>query len=547
MESSSDLTGPLFGLLLGKGKGSRRKALSKVCESLVCSICQEYMYVPMMIQCGHNFCYGCLSIWFDSNHGEQLSCPHCRGIVNHKPCLNSALQQWLHVLIDVVKSEKEERNGKGALPGILQAKQQFEDQYRQDVKNDELFKCVFQSTATGLQDEDDEGILRCSNCHWELEDVEDGACPHCHARIRSGLRPDVSPPESDYSDYSDESQISEEGETWRVSASRPELFVEMALKYVKGVENLMKSTDNVRSLLTREQDPEFPFKWMKSTLDSGVNIYFPSYSLYMFLKLSPMNSYRERVLAIQREQEELEGSERDEFMNNRDEEALGFLRVPVNEYGKSGCKYESSARQAAETLIREHRSVPSDPWSFEFPFSAQRILENGDRILFPKFTFFIDSDMLLSQSHGDMILIAMSHMESSYYGKDRHIAERGFQGSTSQSEDDDSIQDFIASEDDEEDAGGRGMLDIVDLDAEERSPASVRSGSDEPDSDYFEHHEGDGRVSGDSLDDRFVETEPSLSEEDWQDESEDEEDGPRVHFPRKKKRAIVEASDDDSE
>lgn len=39
-----------------------------------------------------------------------------------------------------------------------------------------------------MADDSDDGITRCSNCHWELDpdEVEDGnVCPHCNARIRN--------------------------------------------------------------------------------------------------------------------------------------------------------------------------------------------------------------------------------------------------------------------------------------------------------------------------------------------------------------------------
>lgn len=106
MKRSGEMTGTLREFLTAKSPKIQWQVLSKVFESLTCSICHEYMYVPMMTQCGHNYCYDCLLAWFESNPEEELSCPQCRASVINTPALNSALKQWLHTVFEALQQEE---------------------------------------------------------------------------------------------------------------------------------------------------------------------------------------------------------------------------------------------------------------------------------------------------------------------------------------------------------------------------------------------------------------------------------------------------------
>ncbi|KAJ7416461.1 E3 ubiquitin-protein ligase TRIM58 [Willisornis vidua] len=56
-------------------------ALERLQEEAICPICLEYMTEPVSIDCGHNFCRGCIAthcqdkgLWADG----PFSCPQCR-------------------------------------------------------------------------------------------------------------------------------------------------------------------------------------------------------------------------------------------------------------------------------------------------------------------------------------------------------------------------------------------------------------------------------------------------------------------------------------
>ncbi|CAI4050971.1 ubiquitin-protein ligase PSH1 SKDI_15G1050 [Saccharomyces kudriavzevii IFO 1802] len=173
----------LHNRLLKQSDGTKDAILYKIIESLVCSICHDYMFVPMMTPCGHNYCYGCLNTWFASNTQKELACPQCRSDIVIIPALNTTLQQYLSFILDRLGSEDDEPFKK-----LLITKIKEEDDYKLDKEKDTLFEKVFKNSALAVADDSDDGITRCSNCHWELDpdEVEDGnVCPHCNARIRN--------------------------------------------------------------------------------------------------------------------------------------------------------------------------------------------------------------------------------------------------------------------------------------------------------------------------------------------------------------------------
>ena len=47
-------------------------------SSKTCSICMELMTNPILIECTHIFCGGCLIKWLKNNN----SCPYCRAAIN---------------------------------------------------------------------------------------------------------------------------------------------------------------------------------------------------------------------------------------------------------------------------------------------------------------------------------------------------------------------------------------------------------------------------------------------------------------------------------
>ncbi|EJS41784.1 psh1p [Saccharomyces arboricola H-6] len=173
----------LHNRLLNHDNDTKDAILYKIIESLVCSICHDYMFVPMMTPCGHNYCYGCLNTWFSSNTQKELACPQCRSDITTIPALNTTLQQYLSFIIEKLGGDDDEPFKK-----LLTTKLKEEQDYKLAKEKDTLFEKVFKNSALAVADDSDDGITRCSNCHWELDpdEVEDGnVCPHCTARLRN--------------------------------------------------------------------------------------------------------------------------------------------------------------------------------------------------------------------------------------------------------------------------------------------------------------------------------------------------------------------------
>ncbi|KAM9370742.1 E3 ubiquitin-protein ligase TRIM50 [Phaethornis superciliosus] len=91
-------------------------ALERLQEEAICPICLEYMSEPVSIDCGHNFCRGCIAkhcqdkgLWADG----PFSCPQCRA-----SCHRSGLRPNRQ-LANIVESIRQLglRGGAGAEPG----------------------------------------------------------------------------------------------------------------------------------------------------------------------------------------------------------------------------------------------------------------------------------------------------------------------------------------------------------------------------------------------------------------------------------------------
>ncbi|CUS21457.1 LAQU0S03e03048g1_1 [Lachancea quebecensis] len=145
------------------------------------------MYVPVMTSCGHNYCYECISNWLVSNNANELTCPQCRSPLKEQPALNVALQNLLNYVLDSYGIGSSQNDSTRA---------ESVSKYRDDSYLDRLFKNVFNNTAMAVVDDDD-GVARCSNCHWE---VEGDICPHCSARMRNRAVEEEEFPSDEYSE-----------------------------------------------------------------------------------------------------------------------------------------------------------------------------------------------------------------------------------------------------------------------------------------------------------------------------------------------------------
>ena len=172
-------------------KKKNKKIVENFLLSSQCHICHELINVPMMLVCGHNYCYMCLKNWFKTNETRKLGCPDCRKVVEVVPVFNLFLNNQLKFVLDLIIQDDESKNSKWNK--LLLERQEDETIYKNDMVKDTIFANVFKNSTLAVVDMDDDGIPRCGNCHWELDpddmddDEEGNICPHCHYSIRNDV------------------------------------------------------------------------------------------------------------------------------------------------------------------------------------------------------------------------------------------------------------------------------------------------------------------------------------------------------------------------
>lgn len=294
--------------LLKKDQSIKDTILVNVLQSLICSICHDPMFVPVMTQCGHNYCYDCLSSWFDSN-SRELSCPQCRASISDPPSLNSVLQQWLANIIELQRPNEVSEE----FQSLLSEKERCENSYRFDEKN-ELFGGIFKTSAIGVVDEDDDGILRCSNCHWELEDDVGDICPHCDSRIRSRM------PQSRRGEFEndEENESLDEEEEHGDDGSETDSYMAIEDEISQSLVSYKLRVAELVDATRRDRVHSHKNFLTQGTSEAGVPFYFPTYALYLSNDCSLSEEERSRRVELARNlEDELQDSV--EYQSNRQE------------------------------------------------------------------------------------------------------------------------------------------------------------------------------------------------------------------------------------
>ncbi|KAI5960438.1 PSH1 [Candida pseudojiufengensis] len=163
--------------------------LSKITNSIECSICSEVMIAPMTAECGHTFCYDCLHQWFKN----KINCPTCRHKIKYKPTLNLQLDEICKNMIEIIIDSK--------LDSSLQ-KRQIEGYatYESHSKDKSIFGELFHNYTFTMLDNSD-GVPRCGNCNWEAHGT---VCLHCGCRFRNSDDEDGDSSEDEDDDDDDE-------------------------------------------------------------------------------------------------------------------------------------------------------------------------------------------------------------------------------------------------------------------------------------------------------------------------------------------------------
>ena len=169
---------------------------------VTCKVCDRLLYEPYALACGHTYCYSCLSEWLVTSH--KKTCPDCRAAVTEQPTPNYIIREL--VLVFVSRSEllpdgetSEEHHKFAKEEGEIVAK----DRGDLDPSEGGLFKGRFgrarRPILLPIRDPGD-GVDRCPQCHWELEE---DFCNQCGIAVDGEDH-------GGWSDYDDESGFTDD-------------------------------------------------------------------------------------------------------------------------------------------------------------------------------------------------------------------------------------------------------------------------------------------------------------------------------------------------
>lgn len=151
--------------------------LNNLSIQLCCPICQDVPTQPYLLPtCGHTFCYSCIKHWFQCNP----SCPICRSIIGEtKPILNHSVKNIIVALIDDLSQTAKElhlKDYKSYKQKLESWEREKNEEFSVDKANDfPWLKKIASNWGRAVVDTED-GVPRCSACHWELVD---GHCENC--------------------------------------------------------------------------------------------------------------------------------------------------------------------------------------------------------------------------------------------------------------------------------------------------------------------------------------------------------------------------------
>ncbi|KAK6507060.1 E3 ubiquitin ligase [Arthrobotrys musiformis] len=169
--------------------------LAKLQKCATCVVCQDLLFEPYSLGCGHVFCYSCLRDWFR----QKKTCPECRARVKHQPAPAYLIRDMIDTFVQraILQSPHEEG---------LALQQQKEEALRmvEADKSDPkgLFGGMF-ARRTDLQPIYDpaDGVARCPDCNWE---IEGRTCASCGRRFHTADMPGADSDASDVSEFSEE-------------------------------------------------------------------------------------------------------------------------------------------------------------------------------------------------------------------------------------------------------------------------------------------------------------------------------------------------------
>ncbi|KAL3417863.1 ring finger domain protein [Phlyctema vagabunda] len=148
-------------------------------KSLVtCSICDQLLYEPWTLSCGHTYCYSCLCNWFGL-HRHKKTCPECRARIKEIPAPAFIIKQMVEIFTKQTElmppDESVEQHN-------MKRHEEMADVERDRRNGNEgLFKGVFPKNRAELRFDDEDGVFRCTYCG--NEHAGGPLCEVCGAEI----------------------------------------------------------------------------------------------------------------------------------------------------------------------------------------------------------------------------------------------------------------------------------------------------------------------------------------------------------------------------
>lgn len=153
-----------------------RQDLEGIRSLVTCTICNQLLYEPYTLACGHTYCYSCLCNWFTSV--PTKTCPDCRERVRQMPASAFLVKQ----IVDTFVARSELMPSDESIEQHNQRKKEEADMVTTDkTSSSGLFKgCFSGRTVMGrtLHFDEEDGVMRCVICGHEYEGHS--RCTVCH-------------------------------------------------------------------------------------------------------------------------------------------------------------------------------------------------------------------------------------------------------------------------------------------------------------------------------------------------------------------------------
>ncbi|KFY28542.1 hypothetical protein V493_02881 [Pseudogymnoascus sp. VKM F-4281 (FW-2241)] len=139
--------------------------LDNIKSLVTCTICDQLLYEPWMLACGHTYCYSCLCNWFLPNRRSK-SCPDCRSAVKAMPAPAFVVKQLAEIFVNRVElmpaDESTEQH-------VKRRKEENQAVETDRISDEGLFKGCFSTARLGnIRYDEADRMHVCSHCGHEF-------------------------------------------------------------------------------------------------------------------------------------------------------------------------------------------------------------------------------------------------------------------------------------------------------------------------------------------------------------------------------------------